>query len=85
MAWEAPMAVDRKEAAKTAAQHHTTLALLEVIAGMANRSDMHHSAQRTGSRIAALCRAEQQRQLKRYDAALARIANGVKEAPDAQN
>ena len=57
------------------------LALLEAIANMAQGSDMHHTAQRTGSRIAALCRAEQQRQLKRYDAQLSRVASGVMAAP----
>jgi hypothetical protein len=71
------MAVDRKEAAKTAATHHTTICLLDAIAELANRSDMHHSAQRTSVRIAAICRAEQQRQLKRYERALARVTYGV--------
>jgi hypothetical protein len=68
------MAVNRLEAAKTAAQHHTTLCQLDAIARLALGSDMHHTAQKTGQRIADLCRAEQQRQLKRFDAQLARIA-----------
>lgn len=65
------------EAAKTAAEHHTTICQFDAIARLALGSDIHHSAQRTGKRIAALCRAEQQRQLKRMDAALARVAPGV--------
>lgn len=63
--------------AKEAAQHHTTLCQLEAVASLALGSDIHSSAHRTGERIAALCRAEQQRQLKKYDAALARVACGV--------
>jgi hypothetical protein len=66
------MAANRKEAAKTAASHHTTLCLLEAIVKLAEGSDMHHSTYRTRQRIIAACKAEQQRQLRRYDAALAR-------------
>lgn len=65
------------DAAKEAASHHTTLCQLDALATIAQGSDMHHTAQRTGERIAALCRAEQQRQLKKYDAALARVTRGV--------
>jgi hypothetical protein len=63
--------------AKEAAQHHTTLCQFDAVARLALGSDIHHSAQKTGERIAALCRAEQQRQLKRYDAALALVTSGV--------
>ena len=65
------------ESAKAAAEHHTTLCQLDSIARLALGSDMHHTAQRTGERIAALCRAEQQRQLKRMDAELAKVASGA--------
>lgn len=74
---------DRTQAAKTAAEHHTTIVLLELIANTATSSDMHHTTQRLGERIAALCRAEQQRQLKRMDSQLART-RGVETPPPTQ-
>ena len=69
-----PTAIDH---AKQAARHHTTLCQLDAVASLATGSDIDSSAYHTGERIAALCRAEQQRQLRKYDAALARIAAGV--------
>lgn len=66
------MAVDRREAAKTAASHHTTLVLLHQAADILNSSDMHHSTQRLAERLTKAIRAEQARQLKRCVAALAR-------------
>lgn len=71
------------EAAKEAARHHTTLCQLESVANIATGSDMHSSAYRTGQRIAALCRAEQQRQLARMDTALAKVVGGIT-VPDPQ-
>lgn len=65
------------EAAKQAARHHTTLCALDAVATLAQGSDMDSSAYRTCQRIATLCRAEQQRQLKKYDAELAKLALGV--------
>lgn len=66
------MPVDRREAVKTAVSHHTTLCLLEQVAAILNCSDMHHSTHRMAERLTKTIRAEQARQLKRYDAALAR-------------
>jgi hypothetical protein len=71
------MAVNRREAAKTAASHHTTLVLLEQAALILNSSDMHHSTHALAERLTKAIRAEQQRQLKRHDAALERVTRGV--------
>lgn len=75
------MAANRKEAAKTAASHHTTLCLLEQAACILNFSDMHYSTHRLAERLTKAIRAEQARQLKRYGAALARVTRGV-DLPD---
>lgn len=59
--------------AQEAARHHTTLSLLAQAANILNSSNMHESTQKLAARLTKSIHTEQQRQLKLYDKAMARI------------
>lgn len=63
----------RIELASAAAKAHTNLTTFECIVALLEGGTVYNngkSAQRTASRIIKLCKDEEQRQLKLYDAAL---------------
>ena len=66
------------EHAKDAAKHHTTLSTFSLCVSLLEGGSVYdHTSYRATSKIIALCKAEQQRQLSKYDAALSKAAHAA--------